>query len=293
MMRLLRTEEMPSMKLLACIDASQYAPSVCDHAAWAATRLNASVELLHVVQRKDSLTARHDLSGALGLGAKSSLMDELVEIEALEAKVAKEQGRALLSASEHRLRAAGVESVTSLHRHGGIVETVIEREATADIVVIGKRGASADFAKGHLGSKVERVVRQSIRPVLVASRAFKPIARVLLAFDGGQSARKAVAFAATSPLFDGIESHLVTVGADNEKHRENLRWAADLLDQRCKRAEIVNGDVEGALKADAERIGADMVVMGAYGHSPLRGMIVGSTTTDMIRQLTLPVLLFR
>lgn len=34
-------------------------------------------------------------------------------------------------------------------------------------------------------------------------------------------------------------------------------------------------------------------VMGAYGHSPLRSMIVGSTTTAMIRRLTLPVLLFR
>ena len=281
------------MKLLACIDLSQYALSVCDYAAWAAARLDASVELLHVIQRKQSMSARHDLSGALGLGAKSSLMEELVSIEEAEGKLAREQGRALLAASEQRLREAGVERVTTLHCHGGIVESVIEREADADLVVIGKRGASADFAKGHLGSKVERVVRQSVKPVLVANRAFDPVARALVAFDGGASARKAVSFAATSPLFEGVEVHLVMVGPENDRNLGHMRWAREVLGERAIRSEIVPGDVDGALKADAERIGANMLVMGAYGHSPLRTMIVGSTTTAMISRLTLPVLLFR
>jgi len=280
-------------KLLACIDLSQYAPSVCDHAAWVATRLNGSVELLHILQRKDSMTARQDLSGALGLGAKSSLMEELVNIEEMESKLAKEHGRVIMTASAERLRSAGVKHVTTLHRHGDIVETIIEREVDADLVVIGKRGASADFAKGHLGSKVERVARQSVKPVLVASRAFKPIERALVAFDGGQSSRKAVSYVATSPLFEGVEVHVLLVGADNDKHRDAMGWASEVLGDRRKRSEIIGGDVDGALKADADRSGTDILVMGAYGHSPLRSMIVGSTTTAMIRRLALPVLLFR
>lgn len=246
-----------------------------------------------MIQRKDSMAARHDLSGALGLGAKSSLMEELVSIEEAEAKVAREQGRALLAASEQRLRDAGVGQVTILHRHGGIVETIIEREADADLVVIGKRGASADFAKGHLGSKVERVVRQSVKPVLVANRAFKPVERAFIAFDGGQSARKAVSFVATSALFEGVEVHLVLVGSNDGKNRDSVRWASEVLGDRCKRAEIIGGDVDRALTADAQQIGADLLVMGAYGHTPLRTMIVGSTTTAMVSRLMLPVLLFR
>lgn len=281
------------IKLLACIDLSQYAPSVCDHAAWVATRLNGSVELLHILQRKDSMTARHDLSGALGLGAKSSLMEELVNIEETESKLAREHGRVLLTASEERLRNAGVKNVTALHRHGGIVETIIEREADADLVVIGKRGASANFAKGHLGSKVERVVRQSVKPVLVANLAFKPIERALIAFDGGPSAKKAVNFVATSPLFEGVEVHLVLVGADNDRHRDAVRWAGEVMGVRSKRTEIISGDVDEGLKSDATQCNASILVMGAYGHSPLRNLIVGSTTAAMIRGLALPVLLFR
>ena len=279
-------------KLLACIDASSYATSVCDHAAWAAARLDAGVEVLHVIQRKDAVSSRHDLSGAVGLGAKSSLMEELVRIEEQEGRLARERGTLLLQAAQDRLRERGIERIALCHRHGGIVETVIEREAEADLVVIGKRGASADFAKGHLGSKVERVVRQSVKPVLVASRAYRPVERALLAFDGGASARKAVAFAATSPMFEGVELNLVIAGPENDRNRECLRWATEVLGPRAARTEIVPGEAESVLVGEAGR-GADLVLMGAYGHSPLRTFIVGSTTTALMRSVQLPVLLFR
>src|SRR3546814_18158266 len=71
------------------------------------------------------------------------------------------------------------------------------------------------------------------------------------------------------------------------------RWAREVLGDRCKRAEIVAGDADDVLIADAAQSGADMVIMGAYGHSPLRTLIVGSTTTAIMRGVTLPVLLFR
>lgn len=280
------------MKIIACIDASQYATSVVDHAAWAASRLGGTVEVLHVIQRKDAVAARHDLSGAVGLGAKSGLMEELTRIDEAEARLAREQGKILLQAAEERLRAAGVPTELC-HRHGGIVETVVEREADADLVVIGKRGASADFARAHLGSKVERVVRQSVKPVLVASRSFRPIARALIAFDGGASARKAVAFAATSPLFEDVELHLVVAGAETDRNRDRLRWAREVLGERAARAEILPGEPDDVLIADARQRGADLIIMGAYGHSPLRSLIVGSTTTGVVRGVPLPVLLFR
>src|SRR3546814_103289 len=133
----LRRETMDT--ILAAIDASGYATSVCDLAAWASPRLCLPVELLHVVQRKDAVAERHDLSGAIGLGVKSSLLEELTRLEEADARLQVERGRVLLAASEERLRAAGVDDVRVLHRHGGIVETILEREADARVVVIGER----------------------------------------------------------------------------------------------------------------------------------------------------------
>lgn len=281
------------MKLLACLDLSAYATSVTDHAAWLAKGLDASIELLHVIQRSDVVAQRGDLSGALGLGAKSSLMEELVAIEEAEAKLARQQADALIATAKERLAEAGVREVTSLMRHGDIVGTVIEREDVADIVVIGKRGAHADFAKGHLGSKVERVVRQSDKPVLVAAREFRPIKRALIAFDGGASARKAVSFAATSAVFEGVKIGLVMVGKADARQESAMKWAREVLGDRLVRAELVSGDVEGAISAEASAFEADLILMGAYGHSPLRNMIVGSTTTAMLRAMHKPVMLFR
>src|SRR3546814_17938159 len=89
-------------------------------------------------------------------------MEELTRIDEAEGRLAREQGNILLQAAAERLKAAGVRSETC-HRHGGIIETVIGREAEADLGVTGHSGASADFAKGHLGRKLERMGRQRER----------------------------------------------------------------------------------------------------------------------------------
>lgn len=281
--------------LLACIDASSYAASVTDHAAWAAVRLGASVELLHVIQRNDAVAARHDLSGAMGLGARSSLLEELVAIDEAEGRVARERGRLLLLSAEERIRAAGIDAVVTTHRHGGIVETVIEREAEADVVVIGKRGASHEFATDHLGSKIERVIRESIRPVLVASRDFTVPRRVLLAFDGGASARKAVEFAAASSLFRDLDVIVATAGKRGSQAEKDMAWALETLAPATVQASSVflEGSAEESVPKYVEAEGIGMVVMGAYGHSPLRRFIVGSTTTSIMLHCHLPLLLFR
>ncbi|MEX6724668.1 universal stress protein [Parapedomonas caeni] len=279
-------------RLLACIDASVYATSVVDHAAWAARRLAAAVEVLHVIQRKDAAAARNDLSGAVGLGAKSALLEELARIDEAEGRLAQERGRALLAAAGDRLMAAGVADIMTTHRHGGIVETVIEREGDAALVVIGKRGASADFAQGHLGSKVERVVRQSVRPVLVASRTFVEPAQVVIAFDGGPSARKSVAFVASSPLCAGLGIHVVMSGS--RCNDDYLAWARQALrEHRDVKITFVSGEPAETIHAYLHARPHSLLVMGAYGHSPLRALLVGSTTTEMIRACRSPVLLFR
>ena len=216
-------------QVLACLDTSPYAQSVADHAAWAAKRLGSSVELLHVIQRDDAVSERHDLSGSMGLGAKSSLLEELVQIDEAHSRIARERGKLLLEAAREQLVNAGVADILTTHRHGGVVETVIEREADADLVVIGKRGVSSQFAAEHLGSRVERVARESTRPVLVASRAFTKPERAMIAFDGGDSARKAVEFVRDSQLLEGVKLDLVMAGRQDANRGQQMAWAQEQL----------------------------------------------------------------
>lgn len=282
-------------RILACIDASSYATSVCELTGWAAKRLSASVEVLHVVQRKDAVAARQDLSGAIGLGVKSELLEELTRIDQAEGKLAIERGRILLGEAEKLLAAAGLSDVHTLHRHGGIVETIIEREAEADLVVIGKRGASSEFATDHIGSKIERVVRASVKPVLIASRKIREPGVAVVAVDGSAASSKALEFVANSSLFSGLEVHLVVAGPDDAAHRARLDEATTRLAGRTP-APVQFLDQGPADKVIGEHMAKHpngVLVMGAYGHSPLRTLIVGSTTTTMIRTVRVPVLLVR
>lgn len=278
-------------RILAAIDTSLYADSVVDHAAWVAARVDGVVELLHVIQRSDPVPGRGDMSGALGLGAKSGLMEELVSLAETQGRLAREQGKALLAAAVARLAAAGVTATKPVHRHGGVIETLIEREAENDLVIIGKRGEQADFARGHIGSFVERMVRESIRPVLVAARKFVAPKTVVIAFDGGPSSKKAVAFLAESPLIAGLAVHLVSVGTLDAARRAALNEGRGLLP--AAQVHELAGPADAAIEGLVKATGAELLVMGAYGHSPLRTFIVGSTTTALMRACPVSVLLFR
>ena len=281
-------------KIVALVDGSIYSASVCDHAAWIASRTGASVELIHVLGRREA-SDTHDHSGAIALGARTALMEELAALDAQRAKLISHRGRAILDDAQALLEKVGVTEVTTRLRNGDIVESVADVEADARVILIGKRGEAADFAKGHLGSNLERIIRASHKPVFVASRAFKPISKVLVAYDGGASAMKAVDHIARSPLFQGLAVHIVAVGTATPEVTKGLNDARAMLQAAGIEAEtsVLPGQPEAALAKLVEEAQFDMLVMGAYGHSRIRSLIIGSTTTAMIRACKVPVVLMR
>ncbi len=281
--------------ILACTDGSTYAPSVYQHAAWAAARLGASVEVLHVLDHHRERAPHFDFSGTIGIDASLHLTEELTKHEEAAGRVARLKGKAILDDARQQLAAAGVADITATQRHGTLVETLEELEPRCQLVVLGKRGEHADMARGHLGGELERVIRTAVRPVLVAARAFEPIERFLLAYDGGPSATKAVEFALASPLLRGAACHLLRAGHVDDQAKWYLEETATKL--RAAGYEVithaVSGEPETVIAETLKREGIRLLVMGAYGHSPIRALILGSTTTTMVRTCAVPVLMFR
>jgi nucleotide-binding universal stress UspA family protein len=185
--------------------------------------------------------------------------------------------------------------VKTTQRHGSVVETLDEFEQGAELVIVGKRGEHADFAKGHLGSNLERVVRSAKVPVMVTAREFKPITRFLIAFDGGPSSLKAVHHVATQPLLKGLECHLVMCGKQDRDHEISLGHAATCLRGAgfTVTADLLSGDPDEVIAREVAQRNIDLLVMGAYGHSRVRSLILGSTTTHLIRTCHIPIILFR
>ena len=107
-------------------------------------------------------------------------------------------------------------------------------------------------------------------------------------------AERALERLANSPLFDGLPVTIVMAEADGEAQREMLTraeagFASDhpvtVVMERDKAEKVIPGVVAATEHS--------LLLMGAYGHSPIRRMIVGSTTTEMVRTVKAPVLMVR
>lgn len=280
-------------KIIALVDGSTYSRSVCDHAAWIAKRGGHTVELMHVLGRREG-GAGSDLSGAISLGARSALLEELSRLDEQRAKLSLTRGRAILEDAKALFDAADVKAIEHL-RHGDLIEAISEKQGDAEMILIGKRGEAADFAKGHLGSNLERVIRAASKPLFIASRAFHPISKVLIAYDGSASAMRAVDYVARSPLYTGLGIMVVTIGSETDAAKKGLEDAKAMLSAAGVDAEtgIFPGQPEAALGKLIDEADFDHLIMGASGHSRLRSLFVGSTSLEMIRTCKVPILLLR
>ena len=106
---------------------------------------------------------------------------------------------------------------------------------------------------------------------------------------------KAVDHISRSPLFQGLQIHVVTVGTATPEVKKGLEDAKALLKAAGLEADtsILAGQPETALGKLVDEAQFDMLVMGAYGHSRIRSLIIGSTTTAMIRSCKVSVVLMR
>jgi len=279
-------------QVIAALDASLSTRDVCRHAAWAAARLAAPLACVHVVEGRQA-RARARAPAEVLLEPGATLLDEAALLEASLERTGEARGRLLLQQAALLAGQAGDLDVRALMGHGALVDVLGALVADAALVVMGRRGEHSEFGKTRIGSQVERVVRRVDRPLLVVPRGFAGIRTVLVAFEGSERGRRRLEWVARSPLFAGLDIRLLTVG--DATARPALDQALESLAAAGLRADgrVVHGDPEEVLGQHAEAIGADLLVMGAYGRSRLRQLLLGSTTSMVLQASRIPVLLLR
>ncbi len=282
-------------KVLACVDQSHFADTVTDAAAWAARRLGAPLELLHILDREGRVVRGADHSGAIGVNAQQTLLTALSEEDAARSKAARDAGRVFLNRLRERAISRGVTAPDVRLRDGDLEETLVEQQAAVGLFVLGRRGESAETTQRDLGRHVERMVRALTKPILAVTDEFTAPERVMIAFDGGSMTRRGVELLARTPLFEGLPVDVVMSGKPRRDADKQLDWARQTLaaaDYDVKTA-MLPGDTERVIARYIHDQGIDMLLMGAYGHSPLRSLLLGSKTSDLLRSARVPTLLLR
>ena len=282
--------------IYACIDGMPAAQAVVDWAAWAAQRLGAPLHLLHVLNEPTAMPLVGDYSGALGYGAQELLQQQLSTLDEQRGAIEREAGHHVLERALEYARAAGVTQVAEGMHYGSLVDILLGLEDRTRLVVVGEHYRTSTPRKIYLSHHVERVVRSIKRPVLVATVAtFAAPERFVVAFDGSATARKTVDMVAASPLLQGLPALVAMVAPDTAEAQQALREAQSVLQSAGFAVEtcMLAGEPEQALPELLQTQGNALLVMGAYGHSRIRQLIVGSTTTALLRLSPVPVLVLR
>ncbi len=180
-----------------------------------------------------------------------------------------------------------------------VSSAVVEHGRQADLIIVSQGGinsnssAEADFS--------ERVVLESGRPVLIVPNAgnFESVAEnAIIGWNATREAARA-AFDAAPLLANGGKAHITWVDSDLRTYDSDALPGAELatsfarlgIDTISEPTTAPDIDPADALLNRASDVGADLLVMGAYGHSRLREFVFGGATRKVLDQMTVPVLM--
>jgi len=281
--------------VLACIDGAALTESVCDYAAWISKKTEAPLKLLHTLNHHHETAVTADLSGNIGLGTQEHLLEEITQLEQQQNKLKMQQGKLILQAAADHIEKNAI-NTTSSQRHGDLIEAVIDLESDTRVLVLGLRGQVHENKENQIGAKLEAVIRALHKPILIVNDKFSTPKNIMLAYDGSAAADKAVEMVATSPLYKDLVCHLVCVNKNEDTAEKHLQQAAEKL-KSAEGIEVITAKLKG--KADQElcsyqqQHNIDLTVMGAFSHTRLHDMLLGSFTHKMLVNTKKPLLLLR
>ncbi len=268
--------------ILTYADAANSAPVRLDVAAALAAAHDAHLTALHVMERPQVPAAviEGGLSAALK-GWQEKVMNE----RAVQAK----------KEVEDAIRRSG-QAIEWRCAEGETIPAALLHSRYADLLVVSQSGGEDDDPTA--GDELpEAMLMESGRPVLVVPRygKFPTLGeRVLVAWSRTREASRSVHDAL--PILEAAKSVVVMeVNPRRDGHHAGADIATHLARHGVK-AEVASTtardiDVADAILSRATDLGADLIVMGGYGHSRLREYAFGGVTRYLLEHMTVPVLM--
>jgi len=286
---------MNDKNILACVDHSGFAVFVTDYASWASKKTGNQLNILHILDHKFENRVRHDHSGAIGLDAQQTLLDELSNNDESLSKLMREKGRLLLNNLKERALEKGCFPVEVKQRSGDLLETIKEKQMLTSLLVVGRRGSSAELTQRDLGRNIENIIKNVDLPVLAVSESFREPERIMVAFDGSLASRSIIKTLCDYKLTMGLKVHILMAGKRNIKAAKYLDWAKDTLIESGYTVTyaFIQGDAERIIAKEIIAKEIDLLVMGAYTNSPFVRFIIGSKTNELLRSLGIATLILK
>ena len=280
-------------KILIPTDGSANSLTALEYGIYIARKLGASLIGLYVLDvnliQGPMLT---DISGSVGMPPYDGFFD------AIETSL-NEKADCILRDFQERCQKAGIKFEV-IKTIGRISPIIIEEAQNADLILMAKKGEHFHLKEGGLlGSVAEAVVRDSGKPVLVTPENFVEIESMALAYDGSDSALKALELSLELSK-KAVWPITVVIITSDAKKADTLSAQIEEMNEKDSSAPmadcetiILSGKEQDEIITFIREGAVELMVMGAYGHNRLRELLLGSTTSHIIRKSPIPVLLIR
>ncbi len=209
-------------------------------------------------------------------------------------KILEDIAIAALDELEGKCQSANVPFIREMSE-GIISKEIVKAAERCDLISMGMAGEHALWRDALLGSNLESVARQTHKPIMVAPAKFKKISKMLIAYDGSSFSNKALNTGATIAQKAGIPLTVIHISDEKEGSNSILSQAEGYLKEFDITFDLVSegGETAKAIINLCEKGNFDLMVMGAYGHSRLRELILGSSTVQIMRNVNCPLVLCR
>lgn len=193
-----------------------------------------------------------------------------------------------------RCVAVGVTGKFAIER-GQIARMICERSRWVDLMVIKLSHPPSAGPIAKLGSGFRTLVRRCPRPILAVPRESSRMQNVLLAYDGSSKADEALFIGAYLGGRMQVRLHVITVREKNSQPSSVLERAQKYLESYGIQANWIDqdGNVAESILAASKEHGCDLILMGGYGSSPVKEVILGSSVDQVLRESVFPIMICR
>ncbi len=283
-------------KLLAVIDGGSGSEAAMTAALDLGRRYSARVELLHVEVDPETAVPM------VGEGMSGTAVEQLVQSLRAEAQRRRKTARDLYEkhcvaagldlVEAHAVSAPGTFAVCFRSLIGSEVDEVLRFGSLSDLTVVARPSAEEE---GGLTSTFDAALFDSGRPMLLVPNLPTAVLGTTIAIAWNRSREAARAVGAALPLLTAAKKVVILTAREPGGEVEPSELATYLalhgVDARTWAFAPGPGSVGGALLEEAGKAEANLLVMGAYGHSRLREMVLGGVTRSILADADVPVFL--
>ena len=272
---------------LICLESSPSSDAATRLAITIASELRASLVGLAIVDEPDIRAGT-----ATGFGGSSYKHDR---DEALMAD-ARERARECLTLFERRCLNAKVPA-TTMEIVGRPAESILGEMDRRELTVIGRDANFRYETENNDSATREAILHRATGPVLIVPDEIEgPLGKeIVVAYDGSRAARRAMASFAASGLAQSRNVHVASVDDSGEQAWMMATAGVKLLgelDVVAEPSNIVSAHSSvDALAAYSRKLGAGLIVMGAFAHNRIAHLFHGSVTRGLVERTTIPLYL--